>query len=37
MKVKVCSPDGDTNFFDIIDGVLQEDTLFPYLYIICLD
>ena len=33
-KVKVRSPDGDTNFFDIIAGVLQEDTLAPYLFII---
>ena len=31
-KVKVCSPDGDTNFFDIVAGVLQGDTLEPYLF-----
>ena len=36
-KVKVCSPDGDTDYFDIIAGVLQGDTLAPYLFIICLD
>ena len=36
-KVKVCSPDGDTDYFDIVAGVLQEDTLAPYLFIICLD
>ena len=36
-KVKVRSPDGDTEFFDIIAGVLQGDTLAPYLFIICLD
>ena len=24
------SPDGDTNFFDIVVGVLQRDTLLPY-------
>ena len=36
-KVKVRSPDGDTNYFDIVAGVLQEDTLAPYLFIICLD
>ena len=35
--VKVCSLDGDTDFFDIIDGVLQGDTLAPYLFIICYD
>ena len=28
MKVKVCSPDGDTDYFDIVA---------PYLFIICLD
>ena len=31
MKVKVCSPDGDTDYFDIVAGVLQ---LAPYLFII---
>ena len=36
-KVKVHSPDGDTEYFDIVAGVLQEDTLAPYLFIICLD
>ena len=36
-KVKVCSPDGDTDYFNIIAGVLQGDTLAPYLFIICLD
>ena len=36
-KVKVRSPDGDTEYFDIVAGVLQEDTLAPYLFIICLD
>ena len=33
----VRSPDGDTNFFDISAGVLQGDTLAPYIFIICLD
>ena len=36
-KVKVRSPDGDTEYFDIVAGVLQGDTLDPYLFIICLD
>ena len=36
-KVKVCSPDRDTDYFDIVAGVLQGDTLAPYLFIICLD
>ena len=37
IKVKVCSPDGDTAYFDIVAGVLQGDALAPYLFIICLD
>ena len=36
-KVKFRSPDGDTDYFDIVAGVLQGDTLAPYLLIICLD
>ena len=36
-KVKVRSQDGDTDYFDIVVGVLQDDTLAPYLFIICLD
>ena len=36
-KVKVRSLDGDTEYFDIVAGVLQRDTLAPYLFIICLD
>ena len=36
-KVKVRSPDGNTNYFDIVAGVLQGDTLAPYLFIICLN
>ena len=37
IKVKVRSPDGDTDYFDIVVGLLQGDTLAPYLFIICLD
>ena len=37
MKVKVYSPDVDTDYFDIVAGVLQGDTLVLYLFIICLD
>ena len=33
----VRSPDGDTGFFDIVDGVLQGDTLASYLFIIFID
>ena len=36
-KVNVRSPDGDTDYFDIVANVLQGDTLAPYLFIICLD
>ena len=36
-NTKVSSPDGDTDYFDIIAGVLQGDTLAPYPFIICLD
>ena len=35
--MKVRSPDGDTEYFGIVAGVLQGDTLAPYLFIICLD
>ena len=37
MKVKIRSLDGDTDYFDIVAGVLQGDTLAPYVFIICLD
>ena len=33
-KVMVCSPDGNTDFFDIVPGVLQEYILAPYLFIL---
>ena len=33
----VRSPDGDTDFFNITAGVLQGDTLAPFIFIICLD
>ena len=36
-KVKVCSPDGDTDYFDIVAGLLQRHTLAPYLFINCLE
>ena len=36
-KVKVRSPDGDTDCFVIVASVLQGDTLAPYLFITCLD
>ena len=35
--MKVRSPDEDTEYFDIVAGVLLGDTLAPYLFIICLD
>ena len=36
-KIKVCSPDGDTDFFNIVGGLLQGYTLAPNLFISCLD
>ena len=36
-KIKVHSPDGDTEYFNIVAGVLKRDTLALYLLIICLD
>ena len=36
-KVKVRLLDGNTEFFDIVAGVLQGNTLALYLFIICLD
>ena len=36
-KVKVRSLDGDTDYFDIVAGVLQRDKLAPYFFIICQD
>ena len=36
-KVKVRSPDGDTDYVDIVGGVQQGDTLVPYLFIIYLN
>ena len=35
--MKVRSLDGDTEYFDIVAGVLQGDMVAPYLFIICLD
>ena len=36
-KINVRTPDGDTDFFYIMAGILQSDTLTLYLFIICLD
>lgn len=36
-KSMVRSPDGNTDFFNITSGVLQGDTLAPFLFVICLD
>ena len=37
MKAMVCLPDSETEFFDIITRVLQEDRLAPFLFKICFD
>ena len=36
-RAKVISPDGDTEFFKIVAGILQGDTLAPYLFAIVID
>ena len=36
-KVNVRSPDRNTDYFDIVAGVLPRHTLAPFLFIICLD
>ena len=36
-RARVITPDGETEFFNIIAGVLQGDTLAPYLFAIVLD
>ena len=36
-RAKVTTPDGETDEFEIFAGVLQGDTLAPYLFIITLD
>ena len=36
-RVKARSPDGDTDYFDIVTGVLQRDKVASYLFIICLE
>ena len=36
-KSRVVTPDGETKYFDIVAGVLQGDTLAPFLFILILD
>ena len=36
-RARVITPDGTTEFFNILAGVLQGDTLAPYLFVIVLD
>ena len=36
-KAQVLTPDGKTEHFDITAGVMQGDTLVPFLFIIVLD
>ena len=37
MKAKVKSPDEDTDYFQIFAGVMQGDTVAPFLFVIVLD
>ena len=37
LKAKIKSPDGETDYFKIYAGVMQGDTLAPFLFIIVLD
>ena len=37
VKTMVCSPNGNTDYFDIVAGVSQRVTLAPYPFTICLD
>ena len=37
VRAKVLSPDGETDWFNLFVGVLQGDTLAPYLFIVVLD
>ena len=37
LKAKVSSPDGETDYFKIHAGVMQGDTLAPFLFVIVLD
>ena len=37
MKAMVCSPDSNTDFLDIVMGVLQGDTSLLDMFLICLD
>ena len=36
-RARVLSPDGETDYFKILAGVLQGDTLAPYLFVIMID
>ena len=36
-RAKILSPDGDTEFFDTLAGVLQGDALAPYLFAIVIN
>ena len=36
-RAKVISPDGETDLFELLAGVLQGDTFAPYLFVIVLD
>ena len=37
LRAKVVSPDGDTDIFKITAGVMQGDSIAPFLFVIVLD
>ena len=37
LQAKVVTPDGETDLFNITAGVMQGDTLAPFLFVIVLD
>ena len=36
-RARILTPDGETDYFDLLAGVLQGDTLAPYIFVIVID